>query len=168
MLSVILNLPANSQTGIQAQQAFGYCRQYPVYGEGAAQSGYTRYQLDRVLSDIPVMDFSSRTEFLKMLDSDGVVSARRVKAKRIADYLDRYVCLIGWSVTQKEVWTKDGLTMSFLTLEDETAIYETVIFPKVYDKYGKLLFDQIPLLVYGWVKDDHGAITLEVNKVTPL
>jgi DNA polymerase-3 subunit alpha/error-prone DNA polymerase len=28
---------------------------------------------------------------------DKVVSARRVKAKRIADYLGRYVCLIGWA-----------------------------------------------------------------------
>jgi DNA polymerase-3 subunit alpha/error-prone DNA polymerase len=99
---------------------------------------------------------------------DAVVSARRVKAKRLADYLDRYVCLIGWPVTQKEVWTKDGLTMSFLTVEDETAIYETVIFPTVYEQYGKLLFDQMPLLVYGWVRDDHGAVTLEVSKVTPL
>jgi DNA polymerase-3 subunit alpha/error-prone DNA polymerase len=99
---------------------------------------------------------------------DKVLQARRIKAKRIAGYLGRSVCLIGWPVTQKEVWTKDGLTMSFLTFEDETAVYETVIFPTVYDQYGKLLFDQMPLLVYGWVKDDHGAITLEVSKVTPL
>jgi DNA polymerase-3 subunit alpha/error-prone DNA polymerase len=95
-------------------------------------------------------------------------AARRIKAKRIAEYLDRYVCLIGWPVTQKEVRTKGGLTMSFLTFEDETAIYETVIFPTVYEQCGKLFFDQMPLLVYGWVKDDHGAVTLEVSKVTPL
>jgi DNA polymerase-3 subunit alpha/error-prone DNA polymerase len=57
--------------------------------------------------------------------------------------------LIGRTVTQKEVWAKDGLSMSFLAFEDETAVYETVIFPKVYDQYGKLLFDQMPLLVYG-------------------
>jgi hypothetical protein len=65
---------------------------------------------------------------------DKVLQARRVKAKRIAEYLDRSVCLIGWPVTQKEVRTKDGLTM----------------------------------LVYGWVKDDHGTVTLEASKVTPL
>jgi DNA polymerase-3 subunit alpha/error-prone DNA polymerase len=40
------------------------------------------------------------------------------------------VKLIGWPVTQKEVWTKDGLTMSFLLFEDETVMYETVIFPR--------------------------------------
>jgi DNA polymerase-3 subunit alpha/error-prone DNA polymerase len=72
-------------------------------------------------------------------------------ALRTGDYIGRYVKLIGWPVTQKEVWTKDGLTMSFLSLEGETALYETVIFPDVYEKYGRLLFDQWPLLVYGRV-----------------
>jgi DNA polymerase-3 subunit alpha/error-prone DNA polymerase len=72
---------------------------------------------------------------------------------------------MGWPVTQKEVWTKDGLTMSFLTFEDETALYETVIFPKVYEQYGRLLFDQRPLLVYGRVTEDNGAVSVEVGRV---
>jgi DNA polymerase-3 subunit alpha/error-prone DNA polymerase len=53
-------------------------------------------------------------------------------------------------------------------LEDETALYETVIFPKVYDLYNKLLFDQRPLLVYGRVADDNGAVSLEVGKISIL
>jgi DNA polymerase-3 subunit alpha/error-prone DNA polymerase len=76
--------------------------------------------------------------------------------------------MVGWPVTQKEVWTKDGLTMSFLTFEDETAIYETVIFPQIYEKYNRLLFDQRPLLVCGRVIDDEGAVCLEVSKIEVL
>jgi DNA polymerase-3 subunit alpha/error-prone DNA polymerase len=76
--------------------------------------------------------------------------------------------MAGWPVTQKEVWTKDGLTMSFLSLEDETALYETVIFPQVYEKYGRLLFDQRPLAVYGRVCDDLGAVSFEVERIEPL
>jgi DNA polymerase-3 subunit alpha/error-prone DNA polymerase len=76
--------------------------------------------------------------------------------------------MAGWPVTQKDVWTKDGLTMSFLTLEDETAMYETIIFPQVYDRYSKLLFDQQPLLVYGRVADDNGAVSLEVSRIEAL
>ena len=34
--------------------------------------------------------------------------------------------------------------------------------------YNKLLFDQQPLLVYGRVADDNGAISLEVNKIEVL
>lgn len=89
-------------------------------------------------------------------------------ALRTGDYIGRYVKLIGWPVTQKEVWTKDGLTMSFLSLEDETALYETVIFPNVYEKYGRLLFDQRPLLVYGRVCDDMGAMFVEARRIEPL
>jgi DNA polymerase-3 subunit alpha/error-prone DNA polymerase len=58
--------------------------------------------------------------------------------------------------------------MNFLTLEDETGLYETVIFPQVYDRYGKLLFDHQPLLVYGRVTNDEGAVSVEVNRLTPL
>jgi len=89
----------------------------------------------------------------------------RVKALRIADFVGRNVKMIGWQVTQKDVYTKDGLVMSFLSLEDETAMYETVIFPDVYNKYNKLLFDQRPLLVYGMVVNDEGAISLEVSQL---
>jgi len=93
---------------------------------------------------------------------------KRVKASNIGHYLNRYVQLIGWPVTQKDVWTKDGLTMSFLSLEDETAMYETVVFPDVYDQYNKLLFDQQPLIISGLVKDDQGAVILEVSKIEEL
>jgi DNA polymerase III alpha subunit len=55
-----------------------------------------------------------------------------------------------------------------LSLEDETGLYETVIFPQVYERYGLLLFDQRPLLVYGRVCDDMGAVSFEVQKVEVL
>jgi DNA polymerase-3 subunit alpha/error-prone DNA polymerase len=55
--------------------------------------------------------------------------------------------------------------MSFLTFEDETALYETVVFPKIYDQYNRLLFNQQPLLVYGYVMENQGAISLKVRKI---
>jgi DNA polymerase-3 subunit alpha/error-prone DNA polymerase len=99
---------------------------------------------------------------------DKIRGLRRVKARDMAGLAGEWVCLLGWPITQKEVWTRDGLTMSFLTFEDETALYETVIFPKVYDQYSRLLFDQRPLLVYGRVADDNGAVSVEVSKVEVL
>ena len=76
--------------------------------------------------------------------------------------------MVGWPVTQKDVWTRDGLTMSFLSLEDETALYETVIFPQVYDRYNALLFDQRPLLVNGRVAEDNGAVSFEIQRIEVL
>jgi DNA polymerase-3 subunit alpha/error-prone DNA polymerase len=105
---------------------------------------------------------------LALWKNDVLAVKYRVKALRIGEYVGRFVTMVGWPVTQKEVWTKDGLTMSFLTFEDETAIYETVIFPQVYERYNRLLFDQQPLLVSGRVMDDEGAVSLEVSKIEVL
>jgi DNA polymerase-3 subunit alpha/error-prone DNA polymerase len=96
---------------------------------------------------------------------DKIRGMRRIKARDIGGLVGEWVRLLGWPVTQKEVWTKDGLTMSFLTFEDETALYETVIFPKVYNQYSRLLFDQRPLWVYGRVAEDNGAVSVELSKV---
>ena len=83
----------------------------------------------------------------------------------IIEHIGRFVKMIGWPITQKDVWTKDGLMMAFLSLEDETGLYETVIFPDVFDRYNKLLFDQRPLLVCGKVMFDEGAVTLEIQRI---
>jgi DNA polymerase-3 subunit alpha/error-prone DNA polymerase len=114
------------------------------------------------------LGFLRRLHPLALWKDDVMAVKYRTKALRIGDYVGRNVKMIGWPVTQKDVWTKDGLAMSFLSLEDETALYETVIFPDVYDKYNKLLFDQRPLLVYGRVTDDQGAVTLEVSRIEAL
>jgi DNA polymerase-3 subunit alpha/error-prone DNA polymerase len=58
--------------------------------------------------------------------------------------------------------------MSFLSLEDETELYETVVFPQVYDRYSKLLFDQLPLLVYGQAANDEGALSVEISRIEVL
>jgi DNA polymerase-3 subunit alpha/error-prone DNA polymerase len=92
----------------------------------------------------------------------------RVKALHIGEYVGRTVKMVGWPVTQKDVWTVDGLTMSFLSLEDETAMYETVIFPQAYERYSKLLFDQRPLLVCGKVANDEGALSVEIDRIEVL
>jgi DNA polymerase-3 subunit alpha/error-prone DNA polymerase len=57
---------------------------------------------------------------------------------------------------------------SLLSLRDETALYETVIFQKIYYRYHKLLFDQQPLLAYGKVTIDQEAISLEIQKLEAL
>ncbi|GHU13252.1 DNA-directed DNA polymerase [Spirochaetia bacterium] len=114
------------------------------------------------------LGFLRKVHPLALWKDDVLAVKYRVKALHIGEYVGRFVKMVGWPVTQKDVWTKDGLTMSFLSLEDETGIYETVIFPKVYERYNRLLFDQRPLLVYGRVTDDMGAVSFEVQKIEVL
>jgi DNA polymerase-3 subunit alpha/error-prone DNA polymerase len=114
------------------------------------------------------LGFLRNTHPLALWKNEVMTVKYRVKALYIGEYVGRNIKMVGWPVTQKDVWTKDGLTMSFLSLEDETAMYETVIFPQAYERYSKLLFDQRPLLVYGLVSCDNGEVSLEVSRIEVL
>lgn len=90
-------------------------------------------------------------------------SLERLRASELPGHVGELVRLLGWPVTQKEVLTKDGLEMDFVSFEDETALYETVLFPEAYAEGRRLLLDQEPLLVVGTVAEDLGAITVVVE-----
>jgi len=88
---------------------------------------------------------------------------KRVRACDLDKYVNRQVLLIGWQVTQKEVMTKEGQNMSFVSFEDETALYETVLFPDMYARYYSFLCTQWPLEVFGVVQDDQGATYVQIQ-----
>ncbi len=92
----------------------------------------------------------------------------RIKAIEIPSNVERYVNLVGYQITQKQVLTKSGESMSFVSFEDETALYETVIFPDLYQRFYPLLSGQWPLLVFGLVKNDEGALIIEVQNLRKL
>jgi DNA polymerase III alpha subunit len=92
----------------------------------------------------------------------------RIMACDIPRNVGKRVTLIGWPVTQKEVMTSGGLIMDFVSLEDETALYETVFFPEAYARYRHLLLDQRPLVVHGLVTEDQGALSVEVQALAPV
>lgn len=45
--------------------------------------------------------------------------------------------------------TKNDATMAFLSIEDTTGSIETLVFPKVRDKYAKLIVQDTPLALRG-------------------
>ncbi len=95
-------------------------------------------------------------------------SVHRIKASEIDQNVERYVTLIGYQITQKQVLTKTGESMSFVSFEDETALYETVLFPDLYKRLYPLLSGRWPLLVFGLVKSDEGALIVEVQNLRKL
>jgi len=64
------------------------------------------------------------------------------------------VTLCGWVVTYRHVGTKNYRNMMFVTLEDQRGIYEVVLFPNVYDRYGGLVFETRTMRVTGRVEQD--------------
>ncbi len=62
------------------------------------------------------------------------------------------VTLYGWVVTYRHVGTKNYRNMMFVTLEDQRGLYEVVLFPDAYDRYGGLVFETRAMRVTGRVE----------------
>ena len=77
------------------------------------------------------------------------------------------VTLCGWVVTFRHVGTKNYRNMMFVTLEDQRGLYEVILFPETYDKYGGLVYETRAMRVTGHVEEGGQvrAETLEQLKV---
>jgi DNA-directed DNA polymerase III PolC len=62
------------------------------------------------------------------------------------------VTLCGWVVTYRHVGTKNYRNMMFVTLEDQHGLYEVVLFPEAYERYGGLVFETRAMRVTGRVE----------------
>jgi DNA polymerase III subunit alpha len=63
------------------------------------------------------------------------------------------VTLCGWVVTYRHVGTKNHRNMMFVTLEDQRGLFEVILFPDAYDKYGGLVYETRAMRVIGLVQD---------------
>ncbi len=72
----------------------------------------------------------------------------------------RRVTLLGWVITFRHVGTKDYRNMMFVTLEDQRGVYEAVLFPEAYERYGGLVFETRAMRVTGRVEAD-GQVNCE-------
>ena len=64
------------------------------------------------------------------------------------------VTLLGWLVTFRHVPTKNYRNMMFATMEDQKGLFEVVLFPEAYERYGRWVFESRMLRVTGRVELD--------------
>lgn len=93
-----------------------------------------------------------------------------VKAKDLSRYKNRKVKMIGWLVSAKRIRTRDkqdeqgnireGQYMKFMTLEDLTGIYDTVLFPKVYAQVAEQTLSYGPFCVEGIVDERYNTVNV--------
>lgn len=77
----------------------------------------------------------------------------------------RRVTFWAWPITAKTVLTNRSEPMQFVSFEDETALFEAVVFPPVYRKIGDLLEDPCPCRITGTWEDDQGAPIFHLEDV---
>ncbi len=89
----------------------------------------------------------------------------RARAAELPRLAGKTVSLVGWLVTRKDIFTAGGEPMEFVSFEDETDIFETVLFPRAYLEYAHVLNEPRPFYIRGRVEDDMGAVSLHVHRV---
>jgi len=99
---------------------------------------------------------------------DFLEQVSHVPADRMREFIGRRVTMAGWLITGKVVSTKHGESMEFMTFEDLTGIYETTFFPRSYRENGPLLNHHEAFWLRGRLEDDHGSVTLNVERVWPI
>ncbi len=127
----------------------------------------TRRTLDELHAEYESLLFLRTTHPL-ILYHRHVSRVNRIQARDLFQYVKKQVTLIGWPITIKTVFTSAREVMAFFSFEDETALYETVLFPQVYRQYERLLTYRTPLIIEGFISDDEGALIVEVNRLSSL
>ena len=97
-----------------------------------------------------------------------ILAHPRTLGRDLPGLAGRRVELVGWPITAKPVLTADNEPMEFISFEDETALYEAVLFPDAYRRYRSLLCGNDPLLVRGRLEEDRGAAVLTVESLAKI
>ena len=90
------------------------------------------------------------------------------KAKDIPKFAGQTINLLGVYITRKVAATKKREPMEFVTFEDETDIYECVMFPNTYKQYGDLLNWEQLFILRGRVEENFGVFTVTIEKLGSL
>jgi len=88
-----------------------------------------------------------------------------VRARDLHAHVGKRVATIGWIVTGKTVHTKDREPIEFVSFEDTTGLYETVFFPKVYNRFCHMPNEMRRYILKGKVEKDFGSLSLTVSMV---
>ena len=97
-----------------------------------------------------------------------IMSRRIIHAKDIAYHYGKIIYLMGICITRKESITKKSQPMQFLTLEDETDIYECVLFPDTFKEFGDLLNWEKLFIIRGLVEKSFGVHSITIQKMASI
>ena len=90
------------------------------------------------------------------------------KAKDIHLYKGKTIALAGIAITRKIAATRNRQPMEFVTFEDETDLYECVMFPETYKTFGDLLNWETLFLIQGKVEEAYSVYTVTIEKLISL
>ncbi len=98
-----------------------------------------------------------------------LTKARMKTAREIREVADNTIVKVaGVVVVCMRPPTKSGTIVVFITLEDETGFADCVVFPKVYEKYGSVIYSNPALIIEGKAQKMGKGYSIIASKVRPL
>ncbi len=132
----------------------------PSFGNGEL-SHHEKIRLERESFGFPVSEHPL-TPWLPLF------AGKIKKAKDISRYVGKTIRLAGVLIATKVASTQKRESMEFLTLEDETDIYECVLFPKVFQEFGDILHWETLFIISGTVEESFGVYSVTIEKMASL
>ncbi|WP_094605085.1 DNA polymerase III subunit alpha [Sporomusa silvacetica DSM 10669] len=84
-------------------------------------------------------------------------------------YTDGQLIRVGGLIASaKRINTKNGSMMCFVALEDFTGQVEVIVFPRVFEKTGRLLAPDLPIMVYGRLNIHEEGAKIMADDILPL
>ncbi len=123
----------------------------------------TEYSAQKKLHhELALFGFPLRCHPLDLF-KQALAATPRIRAKDLEQYVGKEVTLVGWLLTEKIVSTKKGEPMEFMTLEDQTGMYDATLFPTTYRQYCHLLATNQAYVLTGLVEKHFATVTLTVK-----
>ncbi len=145
-------LQADEQNALpeSAESLFATANPYDAIGAALAEMQTPEYTLEQKLRyEHEILEVCVSGHPLDFLPRNGEIWSDELPGLR-----GKRVTLCGWVVTYRHVGTKNYRNMMFVTLEDQHGVYEVVLFPDAYDRYGGLVFETRTMRVTGRVEPD--------------
>jgi len=122
----------------------------------------------RVINELEILRYAVSAHPLSLFNeintNSSITGSRELEEKK-----NQTVKVAGWLVTMRRAPSKKGGYMTFVTIEDQYGLIECVLFPDVYQKFGKILKGYGPYIIFGKVQSRvPGEANVIVEKVYQL
>jgi len=123
---------------------------------------------ERVRTDYEILSLSSICHPMEFY-REKLTKARVRRSGELAELPNNAIVKVaGVVVVCMRPPTRSGTIVVFITLEDEDGLVDCVVFPKVYEQYGTIIFNNHALIVEGKLQKFSKSISIVVRKVQPL
>ncbi|MCH7858904.1 MAG: DNA polymerase III subunit alpha [Candidatus Marinimicrobia bacterium] len=118
--------------------------------------------------DLEVESFGYPLTWHPLAPFGAILKGRTIRAVDLPGHVGRTVRLAGVCLTTKTVKTRRGQPMEFLTFEDQTDVFECVLFPDQYQRFNDLARWEKLFLIRGKVEGAWDVYTVTIEELTSL